>query len=347
VQSLYTIGFSQAHVQHANLERRMSDIRAGSGGFSASGYSLTGGEPEYSGAFNPSGAGLAGPRGKMSKELRPPTQESNLGVFITGVGEFTHIGSTTNASGYDLATGGFTLGIDYRIGENFAIGINAGYARSSAELFGNGRVGVDGAKLGMYATYFTGGFYADFAAQGGYNSYDTKRRALVGTARGDTTGGEFSAMLKTGYDFKVGGLTFGPTAGLRYTHVGFRGFTETGSLLPLTYAKQSADSLTTRLGMKASYDWQVGGAIVRPELQMAWQHEFEDTAYAINSRFANGAGGPFTVHGAETGRDSLLLGAGMAILWNERTSTYVYYDGELGRTNYDSHNVSGGMRMSF
>ena len=38
---------------------------------------------------------------------------------------------------------------------------------------------------------------------------------------------------------------------------------------------------------------------------------------------------------------------GVAVLWNERTSTYVYYDGELGRTNYSSNNVSGGVRMSF
>ena len=347
LQSLYTIGISQAHVQSSNLERRMGDIRSGSGGFSASGYSVSGGAPEYSGAFSPRGDGLSGPSGKISKELRPPTQDASLGVFITGVGEFTHVGSTSNASGFDLATGGFTLGVDYRIGENFAIGINAGYARSSADLFGNGRVSVDGAKLGVYATYFTGGFYADMAAQGGYNNYDTKRTALAGAARGGTTGGEFSAMFKTGYDIKTGGLTFGPTAGLQYTHVGFRGFTETGSLLPLTFAKQSGDSLTSKLGMKASYDWQIGGAIVRPEMQVAWQHEFDDTAFAINSRFANGAGKSFTVKGAETGRESLVLGAGVAVLWNERTSTYVYYDGEIGRTNYDSHNVSGGMRMSF
>ena len=37
----------------------------------------------------------------------------------------------------------------------------------------------------------------------------------------------------------------------------------------------------------------------------------------------------------------------MAVLWNERTSTYVYYDGELAGTNYRSNNVSGGVRLSF
>ncbi|MCE9609524.1 MAG: autotransporter domain-containing protein [Chthoniobacter sp.] len=348
LQSIYTIGIAQSNVQGMNLERRMRDIRDGSGGFSASGYSVSGGSQEYTASFLTKADGLAGPDGKMGKEIRPPTQDASLGVFITGVGEFTHIGTTYNASGYDLASGGFTLGLDYRLGDHFAIGINAGYNRTSADLFDRGRVSVDGATLGVYATYFTGGFYADLAAQGGYNNYDIRRTALAGSANGGTTGGELSVILKTGYDIKAGGWTFGPTAGLQYTHVGFRGFRETGSsLAPLTYEKQSAESLRSTLGLKASYDLHAGGAIVRPEFSAAWQHEFDDTEFAINSRFANGAGRGFTVHGAETGSDSVLLGAGVAVLWNERTSTYVYYDGEVGRSNYDSHNVSGGMRMSF
>ena len=45
--------------------------------------------------------------------------------------------------------------------------------------------------------------------------------------------------------------------------------------------------------------------------------------------------------------DSLLPGAGVAVLWNERTATYVYYDGELGRSNYQSNNVSGNVRREF
>lgn len=37
----------------------------------------------------------------------------------------------------------------------------------------------------------------------------------------------------------------------------------------------------------------------------------------------------------------------VAVQWNGRVSTYVYYDGHLGPDNYDSHNVSGGLRVSF
>ena len=63
--------------------------------------------------------------------------------------------------------------------------------------------------------------------------------------------------------------------------------------------------------------------------------------------FANGAGNSFTVDGPEIGRDSLLLSAGFAVQWNDRISTYAYYDGELFRTNYLSNNVSAGFRVTF
>ena len=125
--------------------------------------------------------------------------------------------------------------------------------------------------------------------------------------------------------------------------MGISNFTEHGSLVPLHVAGQSRDSLRTAVGFKTSYDWQVGGVVIRPEVRAAWQHEFGDTAYGVDSSFANISNSNFTVHGPEIGRDSMLLGAGFAILWNERTSTYVYYDGELFRTNSNSQNVSGGV----
>jgi len=109
---------------------------------------------------------------------------------------------------------------------------------------------------------------------------------------------------------------------------------------------RSADSFRSALGMKASYEIHAGSVIIKPEVQTAWQHEFGDSAYGIQSQISNGGAG-FNVQGAEIGADSLLLGAGVAVLWNERTATYVYYDGDLGRSNYQSNNVSGGVRREF
>ena len=77
------------------------------------------------------------------------------------------------------------------------------------------------------------------------------------------------------------------------------------------------------------------------------QHEYGNSAYSIVASFANGAGTSFTVSSPRIGRDSLLPGAGVAVLLSDRISTYIYYDGELGRTNYQSNSVSGGVRVTF
>jgi outer membrane autotransporter protein len=341
--AIFNIDVSLANIQTVNLERRMEDIRAGSRGFSATGFAInTRGRD-----FNMGLAGPVGPEGKSGPSVMQPTPENRWGVFVTGLGEFTNVDSTSNARGYDLSTGGLTFGVDYRVCPNFAIGLTGGYAHTNADLVDNGSLDVDGGKIGVYATGFSGGFYVDAAATGGLNNYDSHRTALLGSARGDTNGHDFTGLIAAGYEWKKGALTIGPTASFQYTYAELDSFNERGSLVPLTFNDQDANSSRTALGAKASYDWHVGHVVVKPELRAAWQHEFGDTDYSLVSRFANGAGSSFTVHGPAIGRDSLLIGAGAAVLLNDRVSVYAYYDGELARTNYSSNNVSAGVRVSF
>jgi hypothetical protein len=44
---------------------------------------------------------------------------------------------------------------------------------------------------------------------------------------------------------------------------------------------------------------------------------------------------------------SLTTNAGVAVQWTPCISTYVSYDGQLGRDRYDFNGVSGGFRISF
>jgi outer membrane autotransporter protein len=239
------------------------------------------------------------------------------------------------------------LGVDYRIGSNFAIGLTGGYAHTGVDLAGNGSIDVDGGTGGFYATAFGGGFYLDTAVTGGVSDYETHRTALLGTANGSTDSGTVNVLVAGGYDWTKGALTVGPIASFQYTYVGLNGFTETGSLAPLKFGDQSVDSIRAALGIKASYDWKIGRVLVKRELRVSWQHEYGDSTYSIVASFANGAGTNFTVNGPNIGRDSLLIGAGIAVLWNDRISTYIYYDGELARTNYDSQSVTAGFRITF
>jgi autotransporter-associated beta strand protein len=343
VTSINATAVSVGKVQISNIGQRLANVRGGSNGFSSSGFSVNGGAVSFSDGL----PGVSGPEGKGGTPVFAPTPDNRWGVFLTGLGEFTDVSDTPNAAGYDVDTGGFTFGVDYRITPNIALGLTAGYAHTSVNPTGGGRIDVNGGKLGAYATFFGNGFYLDTAATGGPSGYNTHRAALQGSANGSTDGADFNALVAGGYDWKTGNLSIGPTASFQYSYTGLSGFSETGSLAPLKFPDQNTESERTAFGAKASYEWKVGQIVLIPQVSAAWQHEFGDTAYSIVSGFATGAGNNFTVTGPEIGRDSLLIGAGATVIWNDRVSTYLYYDGEVARTNYESHNVSGGVRITF
>jgi outer membrane autotransporter protein len=322
---------SLTNVQTANVERRMDEIRA---------------LLEQVVQINSVNISIGGSQ-RVGKETAPVNDE-RWGLWFAGSGEFTHIGSTTNAAGFNLDSGGVTAGVDYRFTDHFAAGISLGYMNTTASLSNGGKLDVDGGRVGAYATYFNRGFHVDASVSGGPNSYRSRRTTPNSTvATASPEGTEVNLHLATGYDWKVGGLTIGPTVSLQYTNTQLDGFTETGAFAPLSVIRRNADSLRTALGVKASYDVKVAGRIIRPEVRAAWQHEFADTSYSLTSSFATLGGSAFTVAGPSTGRDSLLVSAGFSIQWNSRFSTYAFYDGELLRTNYSSNNVSVGCRWRF
>jgi uncharacterized protein with beta-barrel porin domain len=343
ISSMNATTVSLGKIQASNIGSRLLNVRGGSTGFSSSGFGITGGTASFDG-------GLAGPSGNEGKAGPPvfaPTPENRWGVFVTGTGEFTNVDSTSNAAGYNVNTGGITVGVDYRLTPNLVIGLDGSYAHTNVNLDGGGNVTVNAGTVGLYATAFADGFYLDVAASGGPNGYDTNRTALQGSASGSTEGANANVLVAGGYDWKRGNFSIGPTATFEFSYVSIDGFTETGSLAPLKFRDQSYESERTIFGAKAAYNWKIGSITLIPQVSVGWVHEYGSVAYSVIANFANGAGNSFTVNGPEIGRDGVLVTAGMSMLWTDRISTYIYYDGELARTNYDSHTVVGGVRISF
>ena len=146
---------------------------------------------------------------------------------------------------------------------------------------------------------------------------------------------------------RTGTVQFGPTASLQYTNVYLDGFREQGSLAPLFIHSDSEESLRTDIGFRASYQWQVGTVAIEPFLKAAWEHEFKYSALPITAGFADIPGPSATFVGPSEGHDSAVVSAGISVLWTPTISTYVSYDGMLGRDRYDSNGVSGGIRIRF
>ena len=274
------------------------------------------------------------------------TGSRRLGVWANGHGEFVTVGSTANARGYDFDSGGFTLGVDYRFSNHFAAGVLFNYTRTDASLAGNGSLESDAVRGGIYASVFGGGAYVNAYIGGGYNDYDSRRDGLQGAARGSTEGSEFNAFISAGYDKKIGNLKIGPVASYQYTSTDVDSFRERGSLAPLRIAAMDGESSRTNLGARASFDWHIGSVVLVPEIRATWQHEFGDVEQTTDARFAFG-GPSFAVNSARVGRDSFQLTTGFSLQITPDIAAYAFYEGELGRSNYDSHNVMGGVRANF
>ncbi len=78
-----------------------------------------------------------------------------------------------------------------------------------------------------------------------------------------------------------------------------------------------------------------------------WEHEFKYSAHLITANLVGFSETSATFSGPAEGHDSAIVSAGVSVQWTPAISTYVNYDGQLGRDRYDSNAVTGGIRISF
>ena len=329
--AIYSIAFAQLDTEILTVQQRLASIRNSGWGHT---YYPGGGKEVVLGA----GGG----------QLSPAMSSSDVSFrfFVNATGQYASLGNTTNANGFDVQSVGTTLGGDVRLDEHWVLGATLGYARSTSDLTEGGRLTADGMRAAVYAMYLSGAFYTEFMVGGSYTSYDTQRSALGGTAQGSTNSTSFDMYLGTGYDIQVNQWTFTPLASLRYTDVFIDSFTESGSLQPLHFGSQHQDSLRSRIGLRAAYTTLCGVTRVTPSLSLHWQHEYLYSQLGITSQFGNGAGNPFTAYGPKIGRDSAIATAGINFAWS-RYAVYLAYQAELFRTNYSSHTLLAGFRVSW
>jgi len=337
--AIYQMGFTAAEIQNANIQRHLQRVRQGSS--APAQYTR---EAESTG----SKGGMGGKGGMSVVQETVMSQETNRwSVFLEGTGGSASVDSSSNASGYGFDTMGVTLGADLRVSDRFVVGILGAYGKSDAGFVNGGGIDAESYKAAVYATVYKDGFYVDALLGAGLNSYETKRSSLLGYAEGGPDGWEFNAMINTGYDIRRGNWTFGPTASVSYTRVMLDGFTETGSLTPLSYPDQHQESLRTELGARIAYNAVFNGMTITPQVRIAWQHEFRDSTQSMDSSFTGGSSPTFSVNGPHMDRDRAVISAGISAQITPTVCVYGFYDGQIGSSNYTSNQFSAGVKIDF
>jgi outer membrane autotransporter protein len=344
-ESLANIAIEQTYNQAQLLTQRMGSVRLGATGFQAIGLS----QPIK---YDKDGKSAAD--AKTASPIVESAMATNWNSWVMANGEFSLSRGLSGVPNYKNNAGGFLVGADYRLSENFAAGLFAGYEYSYAKYDGGSSTAGNSALFGLYGSYtHEDGYYADAVVSGGYTGFQTRRSiefsTIDRTARANPNSGQFSAALNLGKDFEIGKFTLGPIIGAQYTYAGIGGFTETGAdSLNLALGQQNANSLRSNLGARLAYNWEVGSNITLiPEVRAFWMHEFLNNSRNISSALDGGNGASFDYETEAPYRNSIFGGVGVSAKVGDRWNASVFYNVNFGSENYTNNIISTSLGFSF
>jgi outer membrane autotransporter protein len=296
--------------------------------------------------------------GVDTKEMKPMSSSGSdhpINTFVAGNVVLGQNFSQADLSHSDATTGAVQIGADYRITPHLRAGVLFGYSHTDGDLDNNGSAAtIDSYAPGVYATYADKGWYANAVGNYGFDNFTEDRAVAIGgvsaSAHGAPSGDQISGDLDGGYNFHIKDWTFGPLAGVQYTHLDVGGFTEDGAQslgANESVTKQETDSMRSRVGGHASYLFHTGSVTLTPHLDASWQHEFMDHAEGIDAQIVNAVGTPFNVKTPNPSRDSALIDAGLNADITSQVTLFGDYSVQAGQSNYFGQSIQAGVKIGF
>ena len=267
-------------------------------------------------------------------------EAGRIGVWISGGSRFGRYTGATDRYGSDTDEFHFLGGADFRINPKTAIGGFYGYSKTNGNTApqGGGKADLRSFFGGGYATAAVGPVYVD--AWGSYTDLDfaLERTISIGsyatalTARA-SKGRVWSGGASTGLSFSFSNFEIEPFVAFRYSDIRIRGFTEVGGGAGgLTIGDFDRVSARTNAGARVGTKFEIGGAIVRPQLRGGWYHEFRDQARVITAAFNTpGIARAFNFTTSPLSSDYYNAGGALNISGNGPLSFVADYDAQFDK----------------
>ncbi|MFJ3461583.1 autotransporter domain-containing protein [Achromobacter spanius] len=257
-----------------------------------------------------------------------------------------------NTAGTREHMGGVFVGADHAVGAGWRAGAALGYADSRIDT----RDRASRADVSSYTALLYGGRSID-AGPGawklmlgaGYTWHDisTERTALSQAAKLKANYGASTAQLFTelGYRWDVTArATLEPFAGVAWSDLRTRSFTESGGAAALSGRSTSTTQTTTTLGLRGTQDLDVGTLAGQLRAVAGWRHLFGDVT--PTSLLAFEGSQAFTVAGAPIARDAAVLELGADLAVGRATTLGVSYTGQLAKDSRE-HGAQVNVRWRF
>ena len=272
-------------------------------------------------------------------QTQVPINESP--VWIEYVGNRQTLQHSHNAAEVKQDSNGVFVGTDYAVGEGWRLGGALGYTQGDLDI--NDRASK--ADLSNYSATLFGGKAFDagvgtlnllFGTAYTWHDLDTRRYANVSGSSQKLTA-DYSASTaqvfsEVGYAIPLTQRTrIEPFAGLVWSDLRTRGFSESGGSAALEGKRASDKQTSSTLGLRTQTAVSLGGIEAQLRTTLGWQHAFNDVV--AHKTMAFDGSQPFTVAGAPIARNSALVGLGADVPLTPTTRVGLNYNGQYGEGN--------------
>ena len=178
-----------------------------------------------------------------------------------------------------------------------------------------------------------------------WNESDRPIDFLARTAHGEWDSDIVSTGLEIGRHFDINMLRITPVANLDYIMIYDEAYHETkAGFAGLRVSSEDSHSLCHQIGMRADCKICVSEKMyILPKFDVFWVHEYLDRGIDKTSKFGYDK---FTITGVEPGRDSVAMGTGLNIAFNDRFTLNFDYDLSFGNHMINNY-LQGGAKITF
>lgn len=285
------------------------------------------------------GAPTAQAGGMLSASALPSSNAQPAWAEL--VGNWQTQKATDNTAQVRQHTGGVFVGADHAVGNGWRAGGALGYTDSKVRVDDlASQADVSGYSAAIYGgkSFEAGAGKLNLLVGTSYTWHDvsSKRYASVaGTSQKLTADyGASTTQLFTelGYALPLADrATIEPFAGLAWSDLRTRSFSESGGSAALRGQSSSDKQTSTTLGVRAQTAFTLAGAEGVLQGTLGWRHAFGDLAPQTSMAFDGGQA--FTVSGAPIARNAALAELGAEVAVSRNASLGLNYSGQYGGGN--------------
>ncbi|NKJ50394.1 hypothetical protein CIC12_27460 [Burkholderia sp. SG-MS1] len=266
------------------------------------------------------------------------------------LGAWGHMNSDGNAATLRQNLGGFLVGADTTIAQQWRIGALAGYSGGSFNVDDrNSSASSDNYHVGLYGGTQLGNVGVRAGAAYTWHSISTDRSpAFAGYAdnlKGDYSAHTMQVFGDIGYRIAVEHAALEPFASIAYVNLRTSSFNEQGGAAALAGENGSTNSTFSTLGLRGAMDFELrNGTVATASGTLGWRHALGNVAPVSTLQFAGS--NPFTVAGVPLARNAALVEAGLDFQVTRNASVGVIYSGQFG-SGTTNQSARGTLKVRF